>query len=319
MKRFTDTSNRSRSEASLSRLGIFGAVTIFVAVGASSAVAGVYGRYLLDPSMSSIVQQYGNLGTGANPFTFDKTVTDTTKGINAGQIKFDYDTYSHQNGAQGGAAMAGGFFMNAGVKVKNGFSLQWVQTVTATNTGVNAWNLPASGAGEFPDVSSTLTPFYPNQSVPVTPPPGLTLGFQDFPSRNYANGAQSWIAELGLVAVSNTANINMGGMMFREVRVIDTFLWGFDFVDTNGNGSIDGLAETVASPLPSFWSDPTASYLNTLNSFFDGLGGGSTTMPGVASGKFKFFNNDNAFALVPSPSSLALLGMAGIIAIRRRR
>lgn len=287
------------------------------------------------------VRRYGNLGPGNNPIRFTGPVTDSTKNINAGQIKFDYDTYSGGPaggmGADtfGGAAISGGFFMNNGVGLKPEFDnrddagqpiagpggLHWVQTVTATNTGsagMALWNLPAMNAGEYPDVlpapngNGRNDPIYPFESAATAPPMMMpTLGFQDFPSRGYAGGAQSWIAELGLVAISETPHINMMGMMFYEVRVINTFLWGFDFVDLNGNTTIDGIGEIQAGPAPSFWSDPTQSYLDTLNDFFDG---GTATKP---TGKFKFFNNDNVF--IPAPSSLALLAAGGIIAFRRRR
>ncbi len=303
-----------------------GLMLLAMAIAPAAALAD-HGRFLPNPSTTAnpnIVSAYKNLGGvgPARPIAFDRAVRDGTKNIAAGEIRFDYDLYSHTNGTQGGAGIAGGFFMKPGVSVKPGFSLQWVQTIIATNTGSSSqtlWGLPATGAGEYPDVlpapngNGTSDPFYPFQFLPVAAPAGLTKGFQDFPTRNYAGGATSFFAELGLVAVSDTPNIAMMGMMFREARVISTFLWGFEFRDANSNGSIDGLSETFASSAPIGWTDASAGYINTLNSFFDGVGG-----PGnVASGKFKFSNNSNAF--VPTPATLALLGFAGVVVARRRR
>lgn len=300
---------------------------LVVLAGLPASALAAHGRFLPNPSTGTnpnIISAYGNLGgTMPNrPIRFDRQVRDNPKNIPAGEIRFDFDTYSHTNGTQGGVGIAGGFFMRPGVTVKPGFSLQWVQTITATNTGTSSqtlWGLPATGAGEYPDVlpapdgNGTNDPFYPFQFLPVAAPAGLTTGMQDFPTRNYAGGEQSFVAELGLVAVSDTANIMMMGMNFREVRVIGTFLWGFEFRDANNNGSIDGLSETFAAPQPSFWGPGTAGYINTLNSFYDGVGG-----PGnVASGKFKFSNNSNAF--VPTPATLAIMAFGGVIAARRRR
>src|SRR5438270_6143312 len=63
----------------------------------------------------SVVQQYGNAGSGSNPLTYDRPVVDTTKNIAAGDIRFDYDTYTRVGGSGGGAAFSGGFFKAPGV------------------------------------------------------------------------------------------------------------------------------------------------------------------------------------------------------------
>lgn len=268
-----------------------------------------HGRFLLDPVDSGLVFEYGNPA----PTPFDQAVADTTKGINAGMIKFDYDTYTRKpaGNVSGGGALSGGFFMNAGVNVKPGFELHWVQTVIADVTGQNNWNLPAMNAGEFPD-ATPASPVYPNESVP-TNPLGMapTLGFQDFPNRFFAAGNQNWQAELGLVCISDTANLDIEGMLFREVRVIDTLLWGFDLVGLPA--ATPGIAN-VAADAPAFWSDPVQSYLDTLNAFYDGMGGGP---PAVPSTKYKFFNNDNCF--IPEPASLTLLAFGALLLNRRRR
>lgn len=290
--------------------------------------ADAHGRYLRDPANSSIVQSYGGTGGGGNPTQFDRPVRDNTKNIAAGDIRFDYDTYTHQNGTQGGAALSGGFFQNAGVTLKPGFQLAWVQTVTATRTGtdgINGWNLPATGAGEYPD-ATPANPRYPftTPATVIVPFAAPTFGFQDLPSRNYADGNQSWLAELGLACISDTPNLVIGGQNFREARVIDTFLWGFSFVNLPAGAGGPGLANVQASP-PAFWSDPTPSYLATLNSFYDGLGGGGGAapgggvLPGVASSRYRFSNNDNCFVNVPEPGSAFLIICGSVIALLRRR
>lgn len=290
--------------------------------------ADAHGRYLRDPANSSIVQAYGNTGGGTSPTQFDRGVRDNTKNINAGEIRFDYDTYTHDNGTQGGAALSGGFFQDPMVALKPGFRLAWVQTVNATRTGtdgINGWNLPGTNAGTYPD-APPADPRYPfttpaTVNVPFAPP---TFGFQDFPSRNYADGNQFWIAELGLTCISETPTIRIAGQDFFEVRVIDTFLWGFNFVNLPAGAGGPGLANVQASS-PAFWSDPTSTYLNTLNSFYDGTGGGGGpnpaggVLPGVASSRYRFANNDNCFVAIPEPSSAILIICGSVIALVRRR
>ncbi|MBX3385126.1 MAG: hypothetical protein KF768_00995 [Phycisphaeraceae bacterium] len=306
------------------------AISLLAIVALPCAALGAHGRFLPNPSTitdPNIISAYGNLGgTMPNrPIMFDRAVTDHAKNLAAGEIRFDFDTYANTNGTQGGVGIAGGFFMDPMIKVKPGFSLQWVQTIIATNTGSSSqalWNLPATGAGQYPDVlpspdgNGRDDPFYPFQFLPVAAPPGLTRGFQDFPGRNFAGGPQFWFAQLGLVAVSDTPNIEMMGMMFREARVIGTFVYGFEFRDVNGNNAIDGLSEIFADPAPLGWGPATPGYLDTLNNFYDGMGGGNPEKP---SGKFKFSNNSNAFMLIPTPAGCALMALGGLVAVRRRR
>src|SRR5262249_31007790 len=112
---------------------------------------------------------------------------------------------------------------------------------------------------------NTPTVFPMNQD----PNAGGGLGFQDFPARTWASGNQSWTAELGLVCIKDTP----GTDGFRDVRVINTFLWGFNFNGLPANPPPPGIGNVGSFP-PAFWSPPTASYLNTLNNFYDGMGGG---------------------------------------------
>ena len=293
-----------------------------LAIASSSAFAGVHGTYLLSPDMSSIVGEYGNLGMGMNPIVYEENVTDSVKSIAAGKISFNFDTYVHQDTTSGGVALAGGFDMAAGVSVKDGFSLNWVQAVQATNVGPAAtdiWNLPGAWSGYYPDIrnppdgNGANDPFYPFQTTPAGGA-GLEEKFQDFPRRGFAGGAQSWFAQLALVAVSDTPTINMMGMMFYDVRVIGSFVYGFDFVDVNGDTVISGIGEVQADPAPLGWGPATPSFIDTMNEFYDGAAPGD---PVVASGKYKFSNNSNAF--IPTPATLALLAAGGVFASRRRR
>lgn len=255
----------------------------------------VYGRFFPNPAFTPQIKSFGNAG-GANPAApvqFNQPITDTTKSIAAGEIRFDYDTYDHGNGGggvKGGAYLAGGFFMNPNVKVKDGFELHWVQTVTATTTGANQWNLPAAGAGRFPDAAPG-TRVYPFESIAVTANPAPTVAFQDLPCRDYAAG-HTWRAELGLCCISKTPNLNIGGQMFREVRVIRTFTWGWDFTNPlpAGNGTAAITASAPANAAAG--GAPTAAFINTLNDFYDGMGGGPPAVPSML---FRFSACSNCF------------------------
>ncbi|MFN0135465.1 MAG: PEP-CTERM sorting domain-containing protein [Phycisphaerae bacterium] len=294
--------------------------------------ADAHGRYLrnpfnpadpTNPANSGIVGTYGGTGGGGNPIQFDRPVRDNTKNIDAGTIRFDYDTYAHRNGTQAGAAISGGFHQNAGVTLKPNYQLAWVQTVIATRTGtdgINGWNLPGTGAGEYPD-ASPADPRYPftTPATVIVPFAAPTFGFQDFPSRNFGDGNQSWLAELGLVCISDNAPIVIGGQNYRDVRVIDTFLWGFELFNLPAMPPPPGIANVRPQPNPLAWSDPTASYLSTLNSFYDGSGGGDGTRPAVASSRYRFRNFDNCFMEIPEPSSVFLIIAGSVFALIRRR
>lgn len=305
-----------------------------------------HGMFLPDANTTTTtssprVHTWGNTGGMGNPTPFTAGVRDTTKNIDAGQLKFDYDTYTRNPGGTtgGGAALSGGFFANSNVVVKPGYDLIWVQTVNATRTGgeaASSWNLPLTGAGTYPDADpmdrppptfgpddKKYAPSYPFNTPAVTPPTMMpTLGFQDFPARNFADGNQTWTAELGLACVSKTPNINMNGMLFREVRVIGTFLWGFDF---NGLPAMPPGIGNIGGFGPSFWGPATGVYINALNDFYDGTGGGGAPdgmggmLPGVASAKYRFANDTNCFSVVPEPGTIMLLMVAAGLLRRKRR
>lgn len=262
-----------------------------VAVSPAAIAAPVHGRFLRNPADSSIVHSYGNL----TPTTFDHDIF--CHDIRVGGIKFDYDIYLHKpNGTDdGGAALSGGFYQDPGVAVRPGYKLAWVQTVTATLSGNNIWGV--GNNVEFPDADSTATPAYPFTTTAATPPnpPGApTLGYQDFPNRFFENGAQTWLAELGLVCIQDLPGIDG----FREVHVISTFLWGFGVTED---------PDTITANAPHALGAPTASYLATLNDFYDG-----TAPTGVATSKFRFSDDCDCFVATPEPTSMALLGLASI-------
>jgi len=322
-------------------------------VGCVDFYGGLHGRYLFAAPKSGIVFAYGS----QTPVEFNQAVSDGTKALDVGMIRFDYDTYSAdpEGNDGGGAALAGGLFANANIAVKPGFQLQWVQVVTASRTGSDAmteWNLPETNAGEYPDAPPE-SKRYPFDTTKVTLIPPATLGFQDFPRRNFSNPAnETWRAELGLVCVAS----NAGGDGFREVRVISTLRWGFDI--TIHHAAPFGVADVTAH-VPSNWGAPQLSYLNTLNNSYDGLGGGGgpgfyctgpaataglpcnvnadcdsaagagdgvcTQGAAVRSGKFRFAHNENCFeeVTIPAVSEWGLVVMmlltltAGTLMFRR--
>lgn len=303
-----------------------------------------HGRYLPDanPGGDARVHTWGN----ANPTSFDRSVSDSVKNLAAGDIKFDYDTYTlNPDGTNGGGAvLSGGFFMKPNIRVKSGFSLGWVQTVTATHAGDNEWNLPDLNAGEFPDADprdrapgtfgpddTLLAPTYPfNRPAANNTGTNPTLGFQDFPARSFDDGNQSWTAELGLVCISNTAHVMFPNpndaenpLFGREVRVIGSLLWGFNFQGLPVREGSPNIANVFGSS-PFGWGAATTSYLNTLNNYYDGLGGGGGdddnggTLPALESDLYSFANNSNCFEQVPEPSSMALI-LCGVLYVARRR
>ncbi|MGH7152988.1 MAG: hypothetical protein ACREF3_03590, partial [Acetobacteraceae bacterium] len=177
------------------------ALALLFSVGAVPAVhATPFGRFLKQPADSSIVFKYNQPA----PIQFDQQVF--CDGVKCGDIKFDYATYLRKptGTTSGGAALSGGFYLAPGVSLAPGHKLAWVQTVESTRTGENNWGIdPATGPFEFPDASRTSPayPFTTTAAAPPNPPGPPTLGFQDFPSRRFANGNQFWLAELGLVCI----------------------------------------------------------------------------------------------------------------------
>lgn len=178
-----------------------------------------------------------------------------------GEIRFTYDTWTgnYQPGGAvtGGGALAGGFFYTGGIALKPGYQWGWVQTVRSTFSGNNVWGAPDGTT--FPDTAGKLDIDYPFEFLPVADPPGLTLGFQDFPNRFPSDGDQFWLAELGLVCKNrNTAT----------AHVLATFLWGFNVV-----GDQPGKLGGISPFAPGFWGPATDTYLNALNHYFDGSNG----------------------------------------------
>jgi len=273
---------------------------------ASATPIPIFGRFLAAAPFtfhnsggdSFTIDQYGH----GSPTAFDNDVFDPFTSKDAGAIKFDYDTISLNSGTYGGAALGGGFYLDVdnGFRVIDGFSLGWAQIVLAPqSTGSNSWNLPASNAGWFPDAKPT-SPAYGFTQLDVAPqdPPGQpTLAFTDDPFRGYASGFQHWLAELALVGISNTANLNINNQMYTEVRVVESFIWGFDL---NPIAPFD--VNDVIGNAPHGWSSPTAQLFNTENAFYDGTGGGP---PQVASNLYAFYGGRQVF--VPEPGTLLLL------------
>jgi len=275
---------------------------------AALPASAVTGRFLPDPTDPNfIVFSYGL----PNPVAFDQNILCQT--LPVGTIKFDYDTYLRKptGTLTGGGVLIGGFYLNTGYTVDPNCTLAWVQTVTATISGNNDWGITV-GNTEFPDATRT-DPVYPFESVAVTPtnPPGTPyLAFRDFPNRFFSDGNQSWLAELGLVMIHNTPDVN--GV--RQVNVLDTFLWGF---------GVTTAPNAITPTAPNSFSAPTASYLTILNDYYDGAPPNPPTSGGT-SAKYNFVAgcDTGCFVVAPEPSSVGLLvmglGAGGVIRFRRR-
>jgi hypothetical protein len=258
-----------------------------------AATQAAHGTFLPDPL---------NLG-GINNEAYGGDLTEFMRDVECpglgkiGEIRFTYDTWTgnSQPGGSltGGGALAGGFFYTGALALKPGYQWGWVQTVRSTFSGNNVWGAPDGTT--FPDTAGKLDIDYPFEFLPVPDPPGLTLGFQDFPNRFPEDGNQFWLAELGLVCKNTTTDM---------AQVLGTFLWGFNVV-----GDQPGTPGSIAPSGPGFWGDATGIYLDTLNNYFDGTNG---------SEDWDVTRGCECF--VPEPATCAFafaLGLAGFASYRR--
>lgn len=265
--------------------------------------------YLPNPGFnlgSSTNNQYGGATTTFTPAVNALvTVNSNNVSMNVGNLSFEYNTYGSATGANapffsGGAAQSGGFFFggNPNIQVDPGFQLSWAQIVRSTFSGNNVWSAPNNTW--FPDTTTTTNPAYPFLSIAKT---GNTLNqpsvaFQDFPNRFPAQGAQTWLAELGLVAINTTEH---------EVRVIGTFDWGFGVTNAN-----PGTIANITATTPFGWGAPTANYMTTEQDFFNPASNGDWTI-----------DQNAAFFATPEPASVVLLilaiACAFIIGLQQKR
>jgi hypothetical protein len=285
----------------------FVAFVLFVIFASTSSVEADpinHGRFL-PMAGTGFILSYGN--GNAAPTAFDQDVFCEVQ--KCGEIKFDYDTFLEKPGGitDGGGALSGGFYIDPSLSISPGHHLAWVQTVLPTVVGENSWRIEVGGV-KYPDAPRT-TPEYPfttTAAAPPNPPGPPTLGFQDFPGRLFADGVQSWLAELGLVCIDDT----VGTDGFRQAFVIDSLLWGF---------GVAIAPNTITANAPHLWGPATASYLATLNDYYDGSPPNPPTSGGVSS-KFHFQAGcDNCF--VPEPGTLTLLvwGVGLLAFVRRAR
>ncbi len=227
------------------------------------------------------------VGTQAGYDNFGNPVT--YAGTSIGTLDYSYANWTGTTGTgltTGGAALAGGFYQTNHSFVPAGWSLDWVQVVTATNSGTNSWG--AAPNTPFPDTSGKSSPNYPYQYLPITVSPAPTVQFQDFPNRYPILGAQSWSAELGLVLENSSTD---------QLDVIGTFDWGFG-INTSGAFTPDS---------PTAFGTPSAAYMTTLETDFNGVNGTSWSIEGQS---------------VPEPPTFLLasvLGVMGLVAGYRRR
>ncbi len=232
-------------------------------------------------------------------------------GRRVGEVRFDQDSFTGttpRGTAAGGNALAGGFWLDRGVRLVPPCRPGWTQVVRSEVAGQNEW-----GAGRnqwFPDTNNGRTaPDYPGQRLPgglqnpPNPPP--TVGFQDFPTRFFPGGAQTWTAELALF-VANDAR--------HEICLIGIMTWGFTLTPGNPN--------VVRRLGPLAWTNGVAANSNlvtTLRDGFDGNGLAGARPPFNTSTPWTINVGDcsDCFA-IPAPGSLALLAAAGLVARRRR-
>ena len=81
--------------------------------------------------------------------------------------------------------------------------------------------------------------------------------------------------------------------------MIDTFLWGF---------GVQTVPNLITPNSPHAFGPPTASYLNTLNTYYSGSPPNPPTSGGT-SAKYHFNAEcDDCFTKVPEPPSYVLLG-----------
>jgi hypothetical protein len=287
----------------------------------AQAQFGHYGRFL--PGLGGIpgIVAYGNAGGAipAAPIQFDRPVDCPDCG-NVGEIRFDYDSYvgAGRRRADGGAVLSGGFFQSPDFVLAPGRQLAWVQTVIATVPGTTDWRFPAGTSDVmFPDAAPTSPRYQGDAPYSVRPPLAAPeIGFRDGPNRLLAQGAQSWLAELGLVCILDPDQDGIS-----QAYVLNTFQWGFNVIPAPNNAFL-------AIP-PLGWGAPTAGYLATLNEYYDG----SPPLPAdpsIVTGKFHFQAGcDDCFinisTPVPEPAGAALLalGLASLflarLRLRRRR
>lgn len=285
---------------------------------------------------NGVSRQVAQLAEWGTVVQFDRSVRDTTKNLDVGQIKFDFAKWRGQSvnqsgefdGEAGGAYLAGGFFQDPTVRLKDRMSLHWAQLVTASTAGPNSWAIPTTQPNStYPDATprdraGTPAPAYPNTALPTglaqQPNPAPTLAYQDPPWRPVPPNSSSWIATLALVCIESTPTHQEDGMMFRKVNIVSALTWGFNISVPKDDffefGHVTGTA-------PSTWAAAPQDFITTMNSFYDGSGGGGPNgmPPPVMSDKYKFFNNDNCWQTVPEPSTLPLLVLGLVLSARRPR
>jgi hypothetical protein len=321
-------------------------VVLVLSSAAVSLAAPLDTRFLNQPVAGGRISTYNNAAAAAK---YDNNIV--VGGSVVGSVLMDYDAFTGTQGTRaiGGANISGGFYLG-NATVKPGFTLEWVQTVSATTTGgeniaPKGFDLPATNSIAYPDadptdaaarayltskgrpapVATTFAPSYVFTKVQVTPaaPPGgvgaPTLGFTDTPGRGLAPAAlQTWTGELGLVAISTALDTHG----FHTVDVIASFEYGF----TIGAGS-----NVVTATAPYNFGAPTAGfggglpfgYTTTLNSFYGGTSPAVGGNAGVATDLYNFVYDPTVLVPKPAPEPgtllLLALGAMGLAVGRWRR
>lgn len=231
-----------------------------------------------------------------------------------GTVKFSYDLFRGKTASgkeAGGAALVGGFWSRPDVCVNPGWRLTWTQVVDSPKPGRQEWG--ADGTYWWPDTNNGRTsPEYPGTSLPrlkYPPNPPPNVPFQDFPYRFFQDGSQAWVAQLALVALNDST---------KEACLIgQTNTWGFNIIPSIGGqppdvqrvGDVDWYNEIL----------PEGALLQTLTDGFDGNGLERSRIKTSTPWTFTTDCCDEVFCVTPAPSSLALLGVGGMVTTRRRR
>lgn len=285
-------------------LNAVAALAAVFAVGGTALTAQANnGRYLPDNFDLGGISNESYFGAG--PTEYNQQVA--WSGDTFGDFHFTYDRWVGDHTGSGlrtgGGVIAGGFTQSPNIETKLNYEFSWVQIVSSTFSGNNAWGAP--NGSWFPDTTDRADPQYPFRNLPIAGNgnPAVSPGFQDFPNRFFASGNQTWRAELALVLIDAAAH---------EMRIVGSFTWGFDMVGDPNPRALNPFAPG------NFVSGGSANLASVLGDAFDGNG---LTGGNPANSTPWFINPDltGAYTVIPAPAGVLALAAGGLLAVRRRR
>lgn len=281
---------------------ISNAIAALAAVTTALTAQANNGRYL--PNTFDLGGISNETYFGAGPTEYTQQVT--YSGDVFGDFNFTYDRWVGDHTGSGlrtgGGVLAGGFTQSPNIETKQNFQFSWVQIVSSTFSGNNAWGAP--NGNWFPDTPNRTDPRYPFLSLPIAGNgnPAVTPAMQDFPNRFFVDGNQTWRAELALVLIDPAIH---------EMRIVGSFTWGFDIVG-DPNRALNAFAPG------NFNIGGSGTLVTTLEDAFDGNG---LTGGNPANSTQWFINPDvaGAYTVIPAPAGMLALAAGGLFAVRRRR